>query len=135
MRRNIQQIRADFALSKVSTLVSDNTPQVQRRFKAYSNGLPAMVQTNGIGQALAFAFQKSNGNGDEARAWKLLFNLISEWLLQRGIWGNTKGSLLERLSRGNQEQYQLAQAELQALLAWVKDFSRALIKGEIEQGD
>lgn len=135
VQRNIQQQRAAFALEKVTAVVRDSTQEVQKRFKAYSNSLPAMVQMNGIGQALAFAFQKSNGDKDENKGWRLLYDLVSAWLLQRNIWEKSQGGLLQTLAQGNQEQYQLAQAELQALLSWVKDFSRALIKGEVEQED
>tara|TARA_R110001583_G_scaffold93002_3_gene235770 strand:+ start:310 stop:750 length:441 start_codon:yes stop_codon:yes gene_type:complete len=138
--RSIQQLRAHYALQKVMA-AKQLSGEAPKRFKSYSNTLPAMIQMNGIGQALAFAYQKSNGTKvDEAKAWQQLFDLVSEWLLtNRKIWGNSEISdnsekyrVLQALAAGSQEQYQLAQAEAQALLCWVKDFARAEIVGEAE---
>lgn len=129
--RSIQQQRAQFALEKIAQLIEKH-PDSAPAFKSYSNALPAMVQMNGIGQALAFAWQKADGTAKEARAWNALFSLVQEWLLTRQkIWGNANNpeNVLMALNQGSQAQYQLAQAETQALLAWVKDFSRAQIKG------
>jgi len=132
--RSIQQQRAHYALKKVSE-AKGSGEAVAKRFKAYSNTLPAMIQMNGIGQALAFAYQKSNGKkAEEAKGWKLLFDLVDHWLMnERNIWGKSSSAhVVMALSEGNQAQYQLAQAEAQALLSWVKDFARAEITGEAE---
>lgn len=131
--RSIQQQRAHYALKKVLEAKGVGE-SVAKRFKSYSNTLPAMIQMNGIGQALAFAYQKSNGKAEEARGWKLLFDLVDYWLLsERNIWGKSSSAhVVMALSEGNQAQYQLAQAEAQALLSWVKDFARAEISGEAE---
>ena len=134
--RSIQQERAHYALEYVARVRQANPLSVQKRFKAYSNALPAMVQMNGLGQALAFAYQKgNNGTNDEARGWKLLFDLLDAWLLQhRTIWGKgIQGHVLQALTQGTQAQYQLAQAETQALMSWVKDFARAEISGEPDE--
>lgn len=132
--RNIQQQRAAYALKKVQAVVANQNEDVQKRFKAYSNSLPAMIQMNGIGQAMAFAYQKSNGsNKNEATGWTLLFGVVADWLLkERKLWGNAKPDLMRAITEGSQEEYQLAQVETQALLSWVKDFARAEISGEPE---
>jgi CRISPR-associated protein Cmr5 len=130
--RSIQQQRAHYALALVSRVTSEES-DVQKCFKAYSNSLPAMIQMNGIGQALAFAWQKSNGDRNkESTAWTLLFRAVSDWLLkERSLWASAgHDHVVHALAAGSQEQYQLAQAEAQALLAWVKDFARAEIVGE-----
>lgn len=131
MTQSIQQKRAAYALQQVMALKQSQPEAVQKRFKAYSNSLPAMIQMNGIGQALAFAYQKSSGDKDENKGWKALLDTVSTWLLQREIWGKqaTGANVVQVLSGGTQKQYQLAQAEAQALLSWVKDFARAEIAG------
>lgn len=136
-KRNIQQERAAFALGAVQEVVKKHPDSIQKRFKAYSNSLPAMIQMNGIGQALAFAYQKSNGSKDENIGWQAIYEIAKRWLLnERKTWGNkASNNLLNALTEGSQEEYQLAQAELQALLSWVKDFARAEIKGEADQGE
>lgn|SRR5690554_35470 len=133
-QQSIQQKRAHYALSLISSVRKEDNG-VQKCFKAYSNTLPAMIQMNGIGQALAFAWQKSNGGKqDESQAWGLIFGAVSHWLVgERSLWGQGSGiNVLEALTAGSQQQYQLAQAEAQALLAWIKDFARAEIAGDRE---
>lgn len=132
MSQGIQQQRAAYALQQVLQVKAQKSPDVQKRFKAYSNSLPAMIQMNGIGQALAFAYQKSNGEKDENIGWTALYSAVGQWLLQREIWGkqSTNANVVKALAEGSQEQYQLAQAEAQALLSWIKDFARAEIAGE-----
>lgn len=134
MTQTIQQQRAAYALKQVLN-AKEQSEAIQKRFKAYSNSLPAMIQMNGIGQALAFAYQKSNGTKDENRGWEMLFVALGEWLLQREIWGKqaANANVVMVLTEGSQEQYQLAQAEAQALLSWVKDFARAEIAGEVTE--
>ena len=131
MTQSIQQKRAAYALQQVLTVKQSQPEVVQKRFKAYSNSLPAMIQMNGIGQALAFAYHKSSGEKDENKGWKALLDTVSTWLLQHEIWGKqaTGANVVQVLSGGTQKQYQLAQAEAQALLSWVKDFARAEIAG------
>lgn len=131
--RSIQQERAHFALSLVDKVTREDG-SVQKCFKAYANSLPAMIQMNGVGQALAFAWQKSCGQKkDESAAWGLLFGGVSDWLLNhRKIWGECPDGVLAALTGGSQHQYQLAQAEAQALLAWIKEFARARIAGDYE---
>jgi len=138
VQRSIQQKRAHFALSLVDKVTGESdgkSNSVPKCFKSYANSLPAMIQMNGIGQALAFAWQKSRGKQeDESTAWRLLFEGVRDWLLkERKIWGQgNSDSLFEALTGGSQYQYQLAQAEAQALLFWVKEFARARITGESE---
>ncbi|WP_417533687.1 type III-B CRISPR module-associated protein Cmr5 [Marinobacterium stanieri] len=128
-QQTLSQQRAGFALQRVLSIKPQKGPD--KRFKAYANSLPAMIQQNGLGQALAFAKMKGNGKGDEALAWKALYNTVSQWLTEKGPQRlNDSGDVLEALVAGDQYQYQRAQAEAQALLVWVKQFARAEIVGE-----
>lgn len=128
-QRSIQQKRAAFALSEVLK-VKQQELAIQKQFKAYSNSLPAMIQMNGLGQAMAFAYQKSNEN----QGWKLLFDMVSNWLrTKQSLCSNPNSNLLLSITEGSQQQYQLAQAEAQVLLRWIKDFTRAEISGEAEE--
>ncbi|ANG65135.1 type III-B CRISPR module-associated protein Cmr5 [Marinobacterium aestuarii] len=128
-QQTIAQQRAGFALKKVLAVTPDK--ETANRFKAYANSLPAMIQTNGIGQALAFAKMKGNGRGPEASAWLALYKAVSEWLTtgERGIWP-AQQDVMEAIVAGDQYQYQRAHAEAQALLSWIKQFARAEIAGD-----
>ena len=124
----LQQQRAAFALQIVGTVTG--SAGIGKCFKAYVNGLPAMIQSNGIGQALAFAKMKANGKGDEACAWSTIYGALGQWLLdpERGIW-SAETELMQAIVKGDQFQYRLAQAEAQALLVWLKQFARSEIVG------
>jgi len=123
--QSIEQERAQHAMTQVIG-VRASSASIQKKFKAYANSLPAMIQTAGLGQALAFAKVKANGSGDEAAAWKAMYEALDNWLQSRKIWSGT-GDTLSVLVTGNQQQYQLAQAEAFAYLVWLKQFARAMI--------
>ena len=129
--QTLQQQRAAFALTQVSALKGKG--QAASRFRAYANSLPAMIQSNGIGQAMAFAHHKAKaGKGAEAQGWQCLYDTVSQWLCtRRDLWGGGT-DLMQSLMDGSQQQYQLAQAEAQAFLRWVKDFARAELANEEE---
>ena len=127
--QTLEQQRAAFALEQVSSLKGHGRPA--KRFRAYSNSLPAMIQANGMGQAMAFALQKARaGSGAEAEGWQHLYSAVSKWLCQRRCLWEGGTDLMQALMGGSQHQYQLAQAETQALLRWVKDFARAELANE-----
>tara|TARA_R110002167_G_scaffold366450_1_gene597495 strand:- start:1415 stop:1921 length:507 start_codon:yes stop_codon:yes gene_type:complete len=125
--QSMAQQRASFALEKVAAVAQDK--DTAKRFKAYANSLPAMIQTNGLGQALAFAKAKGCGKGPEAPAWHAMYKALNSWLTLQEIWG-AEQDVLNALVNGNQYQYRRAQAETQALLVWIKQISRAELAGD-----
>ena len=136
--QTIQQQRAAFAFKQVSALVNK---EEAGRFRAYANSLPALVQMNGIGQAMAFVFSKQSGKGVEAKGWAVLYQLVSQWLCdnERNIFDNTtfdnkSADLMQALVSHDQACYRLAQVECQALLVWVRQFARALLKDDGKEG-
>jgi len=123
--QTMEQKRAKFALLQINEIKKDSA--VAGRFKAHSNSLPAMVQMNGLGQALAFAKQKSAKTDTDAQAWKALYLCCSDWLIKsRNVWPEYDDAL-QGITEGSMAQYQLAHAELQAMLVWLKLFSRSEI--------
>ncbi len=127
--QTIQQQRAAFSYERVRAMVSGNTPddKAPQRFKAYANSFPAKVQMNGLGQALAFARSKS-GTTAEGKAWQHLYQLVSDWLARpEGCFANQ--DVLEGIMSADMQRYCQAQAEVQALMVWVKQFARAEIRG------
>lgn len=128
MSQTIQQQRAAFAMKQVSELVGKTHAG---RFRAYANSLPALVQMNGLGQAMAFACSKKSGKGDEAEGWGALYKLVSDWLCRnKTIFADHDGDLMKAIVSHDQNHYRLAQAECQALLVWVRQFARALLKDD-----
>ena len=126
--QTIQQQRAAFAMEKVSELVGE---AYAGRFRAYANSLPALVQMNGLGQAMAFVCSKKSGKGDEADGWGALYKLVSDWLCRdKNVFANHDNDLMQAIVSHDQNSYRLAQAECQALLVWVRQFARALLKDD-----
>ena len=143
--QSMEQQRAAFALTTVASvavkkeeidkLEQDAAKRIKdtaKRFKAYANSLPAMIQSSGLGQSLAFAKAKGNGKGPEAGAWLAIYKALDIWLQQQHIWPDAEedSDVLALLVQGDQMQYRRAQAEAQALLVWLKQFARADIAEE-----
>ncbi|AMO56220.1 hypothetical protein GZ77_05250 [Endozoicomonas montiporae] len=133
MPRTIQQQRAKFSYEKVKEVVDLNNPDAAKRFKAYANSLPAMVQMNGLGQTLAFAKSKFDSKKPEGIAWQHLYDLISAWH-QRDTGCYPKTDVLEGIMSQDMHVYRQAQAETQALMVWVKQFARAEIRVDEKEG-
>ncbi|PID64640.1 MAG: type III-B CRISPR module-associated protein Cmr5 [Gammaproteobacteria bacterium] len=112
----IQQERAKFALERIQKAITD--PSVnQTEYGSYAASLPAMIHTNGLGQAAAFF--KSKGGTHER-----LYQLLSDWLGKENQPFAGK-QLLEGITTSDMQTYRLAQAEAQALMDWVKKFAKA----------
>ncbi len=113
--QTIEQKRAKFALQKVQAV----NPRDFDEWKARANEMPAMIQMNGLGQTVAFYLSKSGVH-------KQMYDILSEWLKDEMHIYNQ--SLIEGITRGDMHTYRIAQAEAQALLIWVKKFSKAYCK-------
>jgi CRISPR-associated protein Cmr5 len=131
----MQQQRAEFALKQVQEAAENLDKAKQKEYLSYAASLPAMIHTNGLGQAAAFF--KAKGGTHE-----LLYNLLSDWLI-RGAEKkegsknayeipfkppfNKANDLLEGITTSDMQTYRLAQAEAQALMDWVKKFAKAFM--------
>lgn len=118
MNQTIQQERARFALERIQEAAKDCS--IHKEYKSYASGLPAMIHMNGLGQAAAF-YKSKEGNHEK------LYELLSEWLCKEGQPYAGCSNLLEGITSKDMHSYRLAQAEAQALMEWVKKFSRAFM--------
>lgn len=119
----MQQERAQFALKGVQDAIKANVNA--KEYISYASSLPAMIHTNGLGQAAAFF--KSKGKTHE-----VLYQLLSDWLSQKNQ-PFAGMDLLEGITSSDMKIYRLAQAEAQALMDWVKKFSKAYMSEKIEE--
>ena len=127
--QTIQQHRARYALEKVQAIKTDPSFDKYDAFKARASELPAMIQMNGLGQAAAFYRMKGPEHAHQA-----LYKILSDWLCrestdeypQPGIY-HAYDTLIEGITKSDQKQYRLAQAEALALMDWVKRFAKAFI--------
>ena len=94
--------------------------------KSWIEKLPALIQTNGIGQALAFYKSRTN-----VQAARHVYRIVSAWLkVQFNIQGKKdEEDILQWLTeQATPQQYRHAQAEAQAYLRWLKQLGKAQLK-------
>lgn len=121
--QTLQQQRAKYALNRVNDAIKDKVNQ--KEYKSYAASLPAMIHTNGLGQAVAFF--RSKGENDTHFA---LYKLLSDWLTKTDQPYYGYKDLLEGIVNEDMQQYRLAQMEAQALMSWVKKFAKAFMGEE-----
>lgn len=133
MSHNIDQQRATHALKTVRETVcerSSKTPEhwicklskdESSEWKSRANELPAMIQMNGLGATVAFYYSK----GKTSTHRKLLDTTLKPWLCEgnQALYPNAD-NLMEAIINSDMHTYQIAQAEAQAYLRWVKKFSK-----------
>lgn len=118
--KTLDQQRAVFAWDKVEALrggLKDYLPLVRN--------LPSMLQTNGLGQTLAFLM------GEEGAKKKLYLHL-QEWLCMTApypVYQSPPGKeahLMRSLAHGSSLTLRHATLEVQALSIWLKRFAEAM---------
>lgn len=141
--RLIEQRRAEFALKRLQEALAEpeTSSYKHTQLKSYLRRLPAMIQMNGFGQAMAFYYAKRTNYA----AYGVVYKLIEDWLCGDGeVYPGqavtvglqpAEPVLLHALMEHDQHHYRRATAETQALLAWAKKFAEALIvKDDTEEG-
>lgn len=114
--QSIEQRRAKYALEKVTAITNDKSEWLSR-----ANEMPAMIQMNGLGQTVAFYLSKGGVH-------QKMYDLLSEWLCQKIQILPANQNLIHGITHCDIKTYRAAQAEAQALLIWVKKFSKAHCK-------
>ncbi len=115
-QQTLQQKRAAHAwvcIEKVPT-------GVQKKYGSLVRGLPALVQSDGLGQTLAFLKAKAGGKPDKEHM--VVYNHISAWISQEL---GPQDDLLEWLLLQSTPDYRRATAEVLAYLGWIKRFAEA----------
>ncbi len=117
--QSIEQQRAKYALEQVKGFVENATAADKKEWKTRANEMPAMIQKNGLGQTVAFYLAKGGVHNE-------MYQLLSTWLCSKQrIYPDNDADLITGITTGDMRAYRMAQAEAQALLLWVKKFSRA----------
>jgi len=134
MQQTIQQQRAKYALERVQQAISNNLDH--KEYKSYAASFPAMIHTNGLGQAAAFFRSK----GVNSPAHQALYDLLSDWLCGKCEYAPNQTyrdceNMLDGIFDKDMHDYRLAQAEAQALMDWVKKFAKAFMNDGDEEGD
>ena len=126
MVQTLEQERARFALEKINRWRING--QLQDGADSYTRlvqKFPAMVITNGLGQALAYLLADNEGKQKPSRK---LYNDLGEWLVTRRIYQGPHDKLIDLLITGDRRTYQLATEETLALVTWMTKFAEAFLK-------
>lgn len=123
-----EQERAFDAWNKVQSIKNITGIQEPEKFKKRYSGLarsmPAMIQTAGLGQSLAFLRARDKGDkGNTPTAeWKFYCHL-SSWIEKYNQIANNE--LLEWLITRTSDEYRQTTTEIIAYLRWLKRFAEA----------
>ncbi|WP_006786748.1 type III-B CRISPR module-associated protein Cmr5 [Thiorhodospira sibirica] len=131
MSKLIEQQRAEFALRAIENALAmpENSHYQHKELKSYARRLPAMIQSNGFGQAMAFYYSKR----EKFHAYGMIYQMVEDWLCRSGqVYAGTNEAprLLKAITQHDQMMYRRAQAETLALMIWVKKFAEALISAD-----
>jgi CRISPR-associated protein Cmr5 len=103
-------------------------------YKSLVKSFPAMILTNGIGQALAFLRAKGKyGQPDENKGkpqHRALYKHISLWVTKEIYDGQPTDQLMQEIIQGTSDKYRRATTETLAFVAWLKRFAEAEIERE-----
>ncbi len=125
----LEQARAKRAWELVDKRVikiRDTDPKQARKYAQLAQSAPTLIQTNGLGQAMAFWKSKSKSEQEKERPHGDLLNDLSDWLRrQLNIPAEQKDVLIYLLQSDNVTRYRRATLETLAFLRWLKRFAEA----------
>ena len=117
------QERAASAWSSVQE-VDKKAEKLKKEYSALARSTPALVQTSGLGQALAFLRARDRGQRNTAH-W-LIYSHVSQWMAGRVDLGDKgRDGLLEWVVTQTSQVYRHTTAEVVAYLSWLKRFAEA----------
>jgi len=131
--RTLEQQRAAYALAVVDT-VRQQAPKSAGEYTTLSAAFPTLILASGLGQALAFLMTKRS----KEPAHDLLLRHLNGWMCHENkhspYFCTQKEDLLRAVVAGTQDQYAVAQAEVIALLGWIKRCARAYLEAGTRGG-
>ena len=113
-----EQERAENAWGKIER-VSANHKEYGSRVR----DLPAMIQTNGLGQSLAFLKSKAKNNNRDYHA--VLYSHLSTWLGEKIRGQQNDSDFLTWIITQNSDVYRRATTEALAYTMWLRRFAEA----------
>jgi CRISPR-associated protein Cmr5 len=129
-QQTLQQRRAAHAWACVEEVGSKKPEDFRKKYGSLVRRLPALIQTDGLGQTLAFLLakdgkSKNKGDTEHIEAYRN----ISDWMVSEhsglGIKYKQGETLLEWLLKQPTTDYRRATAEVLAYLNWLKRFAEA----------
>ena len=135
-RQTKEQERAAYAWKCVEE-AQNALSEKASEYGQLARGLPALIQTNGLGQTLAYLLAKGKHKDavKQENPHHLLYSHLSRWVMKE-IWQREDSDgLLVKLTQESSANYRRATSEAMALLIWLRRFAEArLVKEEANDG-
>jgi len=128
--RTLEQQRAAHAWQQVQKGKALEREK-QKSLRSLARSAPASIQSNGLGQTVAFwksNIDENKQKKDDAH-FRAIYNALDEWLK---VQMNFSTNLMEWItnSKTSSTDYRYATAEALAYLSWYKRFAEAELEGE-----
>lgn len=136
-QQTLQQKRAAHAWARIND-VSKESQEFCKKYGARVRGLPALIQSDGLGQTLAFLkavdgrSKNNKGNTPEIHTYRHIQLWASSDDSQLISPEDRNTDFLEWLLKQSTTDYRRATAEVLAYLSWIKRFAEA--KGWQDEG-
>lgn len=129
--KTISQERAAWALKGIEDVETSFTQSKDRgEYSTLVRGLPAMLEANGLGAALAFLSSKAKGSKQTESTHACLFHQLSDWLNIKFRTPPFTDEFLNWLMKQDSSTYRQASAEAMQLSIWLRRFAEAKNWGE-----
>lgn len=122
-QQTLQQQRAANAWQAIGEVRSKQDKKTRNEYGSLVRGLPALILSDGLGQALAFLKAKAKGDTNTS-AHGLAYRHVSAWVCVQLV-GSAQDDLLELVLKQNSHGYRQATTEALAYLQWIKRFAEA----------
>lgn len=121
-RVGIENGRASFAFKSVKNAF-DNSQVNFESYRSYVKKMPSLIQVNGLGQALAFCYQKR-------KEYRVIYDQLHTWLKEKypKYFEEHKKEFVEVVIGLNSADYRVLTMEALALLNWMRKFADGMAK-------
>lgn len=119
-----QSLEQERATAAWKAIVQVKGQSYQDKYKSLAANAPADIQSNGLGQTLAF--WKAKG-GEEHRA---LYQALAVWIKGQLSVLSANDLLVWVMQTATTDQYRRATAEAISFLSWIKRFAEAELGGK-----
>ncbi|MBI2863663.1 MAG: type III-B CRISPR module-associated protein Cmr5 [Chloroflexi bacterium] len=127
IKQTMEQFRARRAQECVMAIKRTGDDKMRREYSSLARSAPADIQSNGLGQTLAFWRSKR----EKGEAHRCIYSHVGNWICDR-MPGWKNGDVLTKLidEETSVSDYRRAGEEAMSFLVWLKRFVEAEIETE-----
>lgn len=122
MMQSLNNERAQFAYDAVHAIIERKNTVLSKKYRSLVRSLPAMIQMQGLGVAIAFLYSKK-----KEAAFKELYTSIGKWCNQQQL---TNGDLVKQIVKLDMQSYRIVSEEVIQIVLWKKRFSEGMIEND-----